>query len=788
MPFVLSAIFVLLVTLGGAVFYFWFRRARKSRLLQSLNSRLFLIRLPEKNREGKEVKTEIAVSEQFFASLLALNVPIVFEVAVPYVGEEIHFYASVPEKFADPFVRQVHALFPDAEVEPAEDYNIFSVSGTVVGGTVKQKEKFVLPLRTYDELNADTFSPILGGLAKVKKLGEGAALQVIFRPAASEHRKRIRSVLKVLRKGGTLKSVLGAPLHISSADIKEAFHSSHESEEEHRKTQIIDEEAIKIIEKKLQKPLFEVNMRVLTSASLGVDAESLFDGITAGFSQLGAPNRNELRAVKQKNLQKLVEQFSFRLFDKDEMMVLTSEELASVYHFPTPFTEIPRIKVLKARESPPPVNIPSKGVMIGEAVYRGEIRPVRIADDDRRRHVYIVGQTGTGKSNFLAHIALEDIEAGKGVAVIDPHGDLVEKLLTLIPEKRLDDVVLFDPSDLERPLGLNMLEYDLGRPEQKTFIVNEMVSIFDKLYDLKVTGGPMFEQYMRNALLLLMEDAPAEPATLMEVARVFTDANFRNRKLERIKNPTVRDFWEKEATKAGGEASLQNMTPYITSKFNTFTANDYMRVIVGQETSAFRFREVIDGGKIFLVNLSKGKIGDVNANLLGMIVVGKLLMASLSRVDILREEERKDFYLYIDEFQNFTTDSIATILSEARKYRLDLTIAHQYIQQLTEKIRDAVFGNVGSLVAFRVGAQDAEFLAKQFKPTFEERDLMNIDNFNAYVKLLIGGETSKPFRIRTFGVGFGDLNRAREIKERSRERYGRDREEIEKSIYRRLKE
>jgi len=284
-----------------------------------------------------------------------------------------------------------------------------------------------------------------------------------------------------------------------------------------------------------------------------------------------------------------------------------------------------------------------------------------------------------------------------------------------------------------------------------------------------------------------MEDSVNEPATLIETARVLTDADFRNRKLARIKNPVVLDFWEKEVANVKGEGSLANMAPYITSKFNNFTANYYVRPIIGQTKSAFNFRQVMDERKILLVNLSKGKIGDLNANLLGMIVVGKILMAALSRVDIADEKKRRDFNLYIDEFQNFTTDSIATILSEARKYRLNLTIAHQFIAQLTEKIRDAVFGNVGSIVAFRVGAQDAEFLVKQFEPIFNENDLINIDNFNALVKILINGQTSKSFNMKTMAPENGNEELAGEIKQLSRLKYGRDRQAVEEEVLKRLR-
>ncbi|MDP1629358.1 MAG: TraM recognition domain-containing protein, partial [bacterium] len=362
--------------------------------------------------------------------------------------------------------------------------------------------------------------------------------------------------------------------------------------------------------------------------------------------------------------------------------------------------------------------------------------------------LYVVGQTGTGKSVFLKNLIQQDIENGEGVGFLDPHGDSVEAILGLIPPSRADEVILIDPADLHRPIGLNMLEYDARYPEQKTFIVNELINIFDKLYDLKTTGGPIFEQYTRNALLLLMDD-PAEKLTLMEVPKVLTDSEFRRRLLAKCRNVIVKDFWEKEAEKAGGEAALQNMVPYITSKFNVFIANDYMRPIIGQSETTINFRKIMDEKKILLVNLSKGRLGDINSNLLGMLIVGKLLMAAFSRIDA-PEEERSDFYLSLDEFQNFSTESIATILAEARKYRLNLIIAHQFIGQLTEKIKSAVFGNVGSMAVFRVGADDAEFLAKQFQPIFSVSDLINIDNYNAYVKLLIGGQTSSPFNIQTF--------------------------------------
>src|SRR5680860_1413447 len=341
---------------------------------------------------------------------------------------------------------------------------------------------------------------------------------------------------------------------------------------------------------------------------------------------------------------------------------------------------------------------------------------------------------------------IQDIDAGKGVCLIDPHGDLVDVILERIPQDRLDDVVIFDPGDLRRPLGLNMLEYDLTKPEEKTFIVSELINIFNSLYDLKATGGPMFEYYLRNALLLMLGDASYEPATLLDVPRIFSDNEYRNQKLSRCKDPLVVNFWTKEASKATGEQGLGNITPYVVSKFSSFISNDYVRPIVGQAKSSFNIRDLMDNQKILLVKLAKGKIGDLNASLLGMIITSRILMSALGRSDI-KVEDRKDFCFYIDEFQNFTTDSIATILSESRKYGLCLTVAHQFIAQLKDEIREAVFGNVGSMVSFRVGDKDAETLSKQFGPEFSEKDLISIENNRALIQLLINGEPARPFSL-----------------------------------------
>ena len=774
---ILTVILVSLVLITGAVFAF--RIVKKRRLFKSLEVRLLLVRLPQKldeKKEKKDVLAEINDFAQLLGALATPKAPFVFEVAVHNVGEDIHFYLAVPKTSIEFVSRQIQGLWPGAQVGDTDEYTIFNPGGSIRAGYLKQKRTSVLPIRTYADAELDTFAPILSSFSKLKAVGEGLALQIIAVPASRGEKNGILKAVKTLKKGGKM-----TPRGISSPPAKK----KRAKDDAPPEPVIVDEETIKLLTKKISKPLFRVNIRLLSAATEELRVSELFDGLSGGFNQFAAPLHNEFKLVTVRNPKNLAFQFSFRQFSSHQSNLLSSEELASLFHFPTSAAvELPNIKWTRGRQVQPPLSLPKSGTPIGESLFRDENRPVYIQDEDRRRHVYIIGQTGTGKSTLMKNMIVADIAAGKGVALIDPHGDLVEDILGLIPKERAKDVIIFDPGDIERPLGLNMLENNPNRPEERTFIVNEMQGIFNKLFS-EETMGPMFEQYMRNALLLLMEDRE-ELATLTEVPRVFTDIEFRKRKLTRAKNPTVIDFWEKEAIKAGGEASLANMTPYITSKFNNFIANDYVRPIIGQQKSAFNFREVMDKQLILLVNLSKGRIGDINAGLLGMVIVGKILMAALSRVD-MPQELRKDYNLYIDEFQNFTTDSIATILSEARKYRLNLVIAHQFIAQLEEKIRDAVFGNVGSQIAFRVGAEDTEVLVKQFEPIFSKNDLINIDNFSAYAKLLVSGQTTAPFNIRTYMGGKGDSTLGLRIKEFSRLTYGKDRDEVEANVLRRLR-
>ncbi len=777
----------------AAASYAAFNFLKNKAFKESLDLSLLLVKIPRNLKQlgsmeaQKDVKTEINRFEQLISNLSSLNHPFVFEVAVPHVGEEIHFYVAVPKRALEVATKQIQSIWNGASVDPVkDDYNIFNATGAVAAAQLSLNEDFSIPIRTYVELEADSFSSILGALSKVNEVGEGAALQIVARPAEKSAKNHVHSRVVELKRGLKLEDVTHQGFPIKFSDVRKVVDDKYATRE--KENRIVDDEAVKMLSAKMNKPLFQVNVRIIASAPSPFQANDLLDAMAAGFEQFSAPQRNAFRITRPRNPDKLVSAFIYRTFDAGRSMTLSSEEIASFYHFPTSATETPHVKWLKAKEAPPPANLLDEGTILGDSVFRGEHKPIYIADEDRRRHIYIIGQTGVGKSTLLNNMVMQDIKRGKGLALIDPHGDLVETALAHIPKERADDLILFDPSDLKRPVGLNMLDFNFERPEEKTFIVNEMQSIFNKLFS-EESMGPMFEQYMRNALLLLMEDMVNEPATLTEVPRIFTDTDFRKRKLARIHNPVVIDFWEKEAVKAGGEASLANMTPYITSKFNNFISNDYMRPIIGQPKSAFNFREVMDEGKILLINLSKGKIGDINAGLLGMVAIGKILMAALSRADVVDKSQRRDFNLYVDEFQNFTTDSIATILSEARKYALTLTMAHQFIAQLEDNIRDAVFGNVGSQIICRVGVQDAEFLVKQFEPFFDENDLISIDNFNAYAKILIKNETSKPFNLQIGKQSFDPGNRdlAAKLKEYSRLKYGVDSAVVEDGIYERLR-
>ena len=758
----------------------------KGPMYRALNMTLFEIQMPDTGSDGtkdRDLKSVISSMEQFYAGMISVSEKatvgknyFVLEVANSEGSEEANFFVSVPNEKRDLFEKHLRSVFPNVKlIERSRDYNIFSEHSVTAGAVAELNQPSAYALKTYDEFDHDPLSSLLQSFSKIPRDGSGAALQIIFNPQGDAYTKKYIFAKKRIEKGhraGDIlaeRSLMGEFIH----GLSELFGG--------RKIDAtkVDAEALKNIDKKLMSPIVATSIRIAVSAQNEKEAKSIVSSIASSFNQFEIPNVNRLNWREAKG-KKFYRNFTFRLWDDTEIMPLNLKELTGLLHFhTTSLSSSAQLKTSKSSEAQAPLSMSSGGTVLGTNHFQGHDRTVHISYEDRLRHIYTIGQTGTGKSTLLKNIIIQDIKAGNGVCMIDPHGQDVQDVLACIPPERMDDVIYFDPASTERPMALNMLEYDKDKPEQKTFVVNELFSIFQKLYGkVPESMGPMFEQYFRNATMLVIDD-PSSGSTLLDVSRVLSNKEFRTMKLEKCTNPVVLQFWREVADKAGGEAALANIVPYITSKFDVFLANDIMRPIIAQEKSSINFREIMDNKKILLVNLSKGRLGDVNANLIGLILVGKILMAALSRSG---STGFPPFYLHIDEFQNITTDSIATILSEARKYKLSLTVAHQFIAQLEESIKNAVFGNVGSIISFRVGADDADYLEKQFAPVFSAKDLMNIDNRNAFLKLLVDGRPEKPFSMETLAPSEGNRESIDILSERTKLKYGRNREEVEKEI------
>jgi len=769
--------------------------APPERVRRALNMVLFEIH-PQAHGEGDKQDNQqhkleqlLSSSEQLYAGLTSLidsHEGFSLEIAVSEGSEEAFLYLGVPRAKKVLAERLISSVFPNARMSEARgDYNIFNYEGHHAAAYATLADHPSLPIKTPDLFEHDPMNILLASFAKLAKHGEGAALQLTISTEGDRYNHHYKKILRELEKGKHFRKAIKVP----ETEIGEAFYTmakqifspkEYEMEVEKQFRRSSDQVMTEEITKKVKSRITPVSIRLVTSAPTKARADELISNLEAPFKQYDDAKGNHFvfKKVGSWGLTEFLRSFTYREFDHGIALPLSLAEVSSIFHFTAErLTTSRELKRSFAKQAPAPVETPTDGITIGINKYGADETPVRFGAADRLRHAYVIGQTGTGKTGFLKNMIIQDIHAGEGIAFIDPHGNDIEDILAAIPKERMQDVIYFDPAHTARPMGLNMLEYDRTKPEMKTFVVDEVYGIFRKLYaDVPEAFGPMFEQYYRNAVQLVVED-PDTGSTFVEIPRVFADTAFRNLKLSHCQNPIIVQFWRKIAEQAQGDPSLENVAPYITSKFDVFLTNDIMRPIVSQEKSAFNFREIMDSKKIFLANLSKGRLGDRNTSLLGLILVSKFLQAAFSRVDT--RGDLPVFYMYIDEFQNFATPSIATILSEARKYKLSLTIAHQFIAQLEEDIRDAVIGNVGTKAAFRIGTQDAEFLEKQFTPIFTQQDLENLPNRNAVLALLVNGVPARPFTIQTQELPKFDYSGVDALKELSYRTYGKDREEVE---------
>lgn len=694
---------------------------------------------------------------------------------------EIFFYIACQPELVEMIERQLHSQYPAAQIERAQDFKLFDGTDQPYdAASLKLDKDYILPIKTYRSIEVDPLNGITNALSKLDEKARGA-VQIVVRPTARPWQKQISAAQKKLSSGEDIKSdTAWDKVGTLARDVAgQASGKINQNVDEPKTASSYHQGIMELLKIKTGKQALDVEIRCAVTAQEEATAQSYLNTLLSAFSQFSLPDGNGFKVTK-KPADAVIREYLLRSIGTNSML-LNTEELASIYHLPNQFTDTPNIHWLSSRKLAPPANLPHEGIKMGESVYRGQTREINLLPNDRLRHTYTIGKTGVGKTVMFENMIEQDIKAGHGVAYLDPNGDAIEWILSRIPKSRAEDVIYFNPSDMARPFGLNLLEWK--RPEDRDFLVQESISIFYKLFDPGKTGivGPQFEHWFRNAALTLMADPNG--GTLVDIPRLFIDKAFEIQKVAHVKDPVVRSFWEKQMAQTSPQ-SKSEMLNYFISKFGRFMTNDMMRNIIGQTKSSFDFRDVMDNRKILLVNLSKGLIGDINAQLLGMILVSKLQMAAFSRQDI-PEEKRIPFYLYVDEFQNFTTDSFATILSEARKYKLGLHITNQYIAQLEESIRNAVVGNVGTMMAFRVGAADAEFLINEFDGLTIE-DMVNTEKQHFYIKMLIDNAPTKSFTGRSSEwtpEGSQELSAA--IKELSRLKHGRNGEEVNAEILQR---
>lgn len=698
----------------------------------------------------------------------------------------IHYYAIVPAVLTDVVRQAIASAYPSARLEEVEEHNIFNESGKIsgtIGGEFTLKKSYVYPIATYEESKRDASRALLNALSTVNK-EDGVAIQLLLRPAAENWSKTsIFTAGKIKKDKGVKKDGFGGVFNIMEALWKPP--ESKEVKPEDKQLTSLEQGLVEAIEEKTRHPGYEVLIRVVVSSNTATRSQALLKNIIAAFSLFDSTVNNGFKFSISKDIEELVTAYIFRFFPQTvNQNILNSVELATIFHLPDQ-NNIPTSQVQRQmdKQVDGPTQVMDEGFLLGYNEFRGIKKEIRLSTNDRRRHTYFIGQTGTGKSVLLENLAYQDMMDGRGFAFIDPHGDSAEKLLGMIPKERVEDVIYFNPGDMENPVGLNLFEFETQ--DQRDFLIQEAIAMLYRLYDPGHTGiiGPRYEHWFRNASLTIMSDPKG--STFIDIPQVFNDQAFTDEKLKYVTDRTVLDFWNKEMAQTS-EANKSEVLGWFVSKFGAFLSNEMMRNVLGQVKSGFNLRDIMDNKKILIVNLSKGTTGELNSNLLGMIFIMKFQAAAMGRAN-MPEDQREDFSLYVDEFQNFATDSFATILSEARKYRLNLILANQFMTQLTDNIREAILGNIGTVISGRLGITDAEILQKKFMPTFDAEDLTKLPNFKTITSVMIRDVPSAAFSMSLIPpMVKTNAQLIDAIKRLSSAKYGRPRAQVEKEIFARL--
>lgn len=770
--------------------YLSWRNYRKAEVINNMEGVLLILEIPKTND-----KKELA-AEQMFASLHGIlrdkaelkenggvQEHLSFEFAS--VNGQIRFYVWVPKSLRSFVEGQIYSQYPTVQIRAAdEDYVAHEGEHSVVYTTdITLTESDVLPIKSFQSFEVDPLAGITGTLAKLETTGEEIWVQILARPIADDWHKRTSAWVSGVRNGksSSLKTGLSWLPQLFEALWKppEAGPGGTVTVKELSDR---DKTRISEAETKATKLGYEVKIRIAYLGDSTVNARQQMQAIVGTFKQFNSTNLNGFKSSNASFKKEDLVPYRHRTFGNNGF-ILNIEELASVYHLPHTNVETPNIVWASSKTAEPPAKLP---IITGDPAndenisafgltnFRGINHQFGMLRGDRSRHVYIIGQTGAGKSGLLELFALSDIFHGQGYAIIDPHGDFAVNNMRFIPGSRMNDVVYFNPADTAYPLGFNPLE--VTNPEQKSNISSEVIGVLKRMFG--ESWGPRLEYILRYTILALL-DRPS--TTMLDITRMLTDKKFRKETLTYCTDTVVLQFWNVEFASWNDKFQAEAIAP-VLNKVGAFTANPTIRNIIGQPKSTFNIRQIMDEGKILIVNLSKGLIGEDNASILGSFLVTKIQLAAMSRSDIPNIADRRPFYLYVDEFQNFATDSFATILSEARKYALNLTVANQYISQMTDTVRDAVFGNVGTMISFRVSADDAPILSKQFEPQFEAGDLLQMHNRHFIVNMVVNGEKTPAFSATTLTLPPEQIDNTGRIIENTRRNYSRTRTEVEQEI------